>query len=155
VRSSARPALLQSARPVLSSPTLHHAADSHWVDGSLSCTVGDGSHAMRIGSGTNGACVGHRYAAGRVRIIPSWAYDDAVKNTSPTRSVRALNVDVPVRDDLGVNRHRVPGAADLIRKAADLRVSSNGIHGPPRGLLPTLTDPEREVTGLAGHGLSN
>ncbi|MGY1748923.1 helix-turn-helix domain-containing protein [Modestobacter sp. SYSU DS0511] len=33
--------------------------------------------------------------------------------------------------------------------------SADGVGDLPRGLLPRLTDREREITGLAAHGLRN
>ena len=109
---------------------------------------------------TRQICADADLAGTRVLILTTFESDEHVFQALRAGASGFLGKDVTSAGLLAGVRTVVDGEALLspvaTRALVDrFRASTEGIGGPPRGLLPTLTDREREVTGLAAHGLSN
>ena len=96
----------------------------------------------------------------RVLILTTFESDEHVFQALRAGASGFLGKDVTSAGLLAGIRTVVGGDALLspvaTRALVDrFRSSPEGIGGPPRGLLPSLTGREREITALAAHGLSN
>ena len=95
----------------------------------------------------------------RVLILTTFESDEHVAQALKAGASGFLGKDVTSAGLLAGIRTVVAGEALLspvaTRVLIDRFLSSRDVGDLPRGLLPTLTDREREITGLAAHGLSN
>ena len=96
----------------------------------------------------------------RVLILTTFESDEHVARALRAGASGFLGKDVTSDGLLAGIRTVVSGEALLSPVATRILVdrfltSPGGTDDLPRGLLPTLTDREREITGLVAHGLSN
>ena len=109
---------------------------------------------------TRQICADADLAGTRVLILTTFESDEHVFQALRAGASGFLGKDVTTAGLLAGIRTVMDGEALLspvaTRALVDrFRASPEGAGGPPRGLLPTLTDRERELTALAAHGLSN
>ncbi|MGY1841871.1 MULTISPECIES: response regulator transcription factor [unclassified Modestobacter] len=109
---------------------------------------------------TRQICAATDLAGTRVLILTTFESDEHVAHALRAGASGFLGKDVTPAELLAGIRTVVDGEALLSPVATRVLVnrflaSPDGIGDLPRGLLPTLTDREREITGLAAHGLSN
>jgi len=96
----------------------------------------------------------------RVLILTTFESDEHVARALKAGASGFLGKDVTAAGLLAGIRIVVGGEALLSPAATRVLIdrflsSRDGVGDLPRGLLPALTDREREITGLAAHGLSN
>ncbi|TYP90489.1 response regulator [Blastococcus xanthinilyticus] len=109
---------------------------------------------------TRQICSDPGLAGTRVLILTTFESDEHVAHALRAGASGFLGKDVSPAGLLDGIRTVVGGEALLSPAATRVLVnrflaSPDGIGDLPRGLLPSLTDREREITGLAAHGLSN
>ena len=96
----------------------------------------------------------------RVMVLTTFESDEHVARALKAGASGFLGKDVTADGLLAGIRTVVSGEALLSPVATRILVdrflaSPDGTNDLPRGLLPTLTDREREITGMAARGLSN
>ncbi|MCZ2811949.1 response regulator transcription factor [Modestobacter sp. VKM Ac-2979] len=109
---------------------------------------------------TRQICSDPDLAGTRVLILTTFESDEHVAHALRAGASGFLGKDVTPAGLLDGIRTVVAGDALLSPAATRVLIdrflsSPDGIGDLPRGLLPTLTDREREITELAAHGLSN
>ena len=109
---------------------------------------------------TRQICTAPDLTGTRVLVLTTFESDEHVARALKVGASGFLGKDVTSAGLLDGIRTVVGGEALLSPAATRVLVdrflsSPDGIGDLPRGLLPTLTDREREITTLAAHGLSN